>query len=142
MKRNEDIKGIIDYFRAREEVSALYLFGSVAKGTQNAGSDIDVAVLIDEKKLQGKKFAILRQDYYAASPRLSLRIVDIVILNTAPPHLKHHILKTGSLIFDRNRKLRVKFAVHAILEYLDYKPIEDVCLKAVAGRFRRGAVGQ
>jgi len=55
MKRNEDIKGIIDYFKAREEVSALYLFGSVAKGTQNAGSDIDIAVLVDEKKLRGKR---------------------------------------------------------------------------------------
>jgi len=69
-------------------------------------------------------------------------IVDIVILNTAPPHLKHHIIKTGSLIFDRNRKLRVKFVAHTILEYLDYRPIEDVCLRAVSGRFRRGAVGK
>ena len=142
MKRDDSIKRIIDYFRARKEVSALYLFGSAAKGRQNAGSDIDVAVLVDEKKLQEKNFDILRRDYYAASPRLTLGSMDIVILNTAPPHLKHRILKTGSLLFDRNRKLRVKFAANAILEYLDYKPIEDICLRAVAGRFRRGAVGR
>jgi predicted nucleotidyltransferase len=141
MMQDGDIKRIIDYFRTREEVSALYLFGSVAKGIQNAGSDIDIAVLIDERKMRGRKFATLRQDYYAASPRLSMRILDIVLLNTAPPHLKHHIIKTGSLIFDRHRRLRVKFAAHAILEYLDYKPVEDICLRAVSDRFRRGAVG-
>jgi hypothetical protein len=141
MKRDESIKRIIDYFRTREEVSALYLFGSVAKGVQHAGSDVDIAVLVDERKLRGRKFDTLRQDYYTVSPRLSMSIVDIVILNTAPPHLKHHILKTGSLIFDRHRRLRVKFAARAILEYLDYKPVEDICLRAVSDRFRRGAVG-
>jgi predicted nucleotidyltransferase len=141
MKRDDNIKRIIDYFKAREEVSALYLFGSAARGRQNAGSDIDVAVLVDEKKLQDKTFDILRQDYYAASPRLSLCSVDIVILNTAPPHLKHRVLKTGLLLFEKNRKLRVKFAANAILEYFDYRPIEDICLSAVARRFRGDAVG-
>jgi predicted nucleotidyltransferase len=141
MQRDNDIKRIIAYFKARDEASALYLFGSAAKETQYAGSDVDIAILVDEKKLRGKTMDVLRHDYYAASPRLSLRIVDIVILNTAPPYLKHRIVKIGLLLFDKKRSLRVKFIARAILEYLDYKPIEDICLKAVSGRFRRGAVG-
>jgi predicted nucleotidyltransferase len=142
MERDNDMKRIIDYFKARDEVSALYLFGSAAKGKQNTESDIDIAVLIDEKKLHGVNFALLKQDYYAASPRLSIRSVDIVILNTAPPHLKHHILKNSILLFDKNRRLRVRFATNAILEYLDFRLIEDVCLKVVTGRFRGSAVGR
>jgi hypothetical protein len=46
------------------------------------------------------------------------------------------------MLFDRNRRLRVLFTARAIVEYLDYKPIEDICLGAVANRFRRATVGR
>jgi predicted nucleotidyltransferase len=137
-----DKKRIINYFKTRGEVASVYLFGSAAQGAQNAESDIDIAVLVDDKKLKNIDYEALRQGYYAASPHLSLRIVDIVILNPAPPYLKHRILKTGTLLFDRNRRLRVRFTAGAVLEYFDYKPIEDICLRAVAGRFRRATVGR
>ena len=71
-----------------------------------------------------------------------MRPVDIVILNTAPSFLKYHILKTGRVLYDKNRNLRIKFATKTIIEYLDYKPIEDICLKAIANRFRRKAIGR
>jgi hypothetical protein len=45
-------------------------------------------------------------------------------------------MPSGRILFDRSRKLRVSFTERAITEYLDYKPIEDICLKAVANRFR------
>lgn len=133
---------IIDFFKKRSEVSALYLFGSAAHGMQKHDSDIDVAVLIDDSKRGAIGYETLRREYYDASPYLSLRVVDIIILNTAPTYLKHRILKTGTLLFDRNKKLRVRFTTRAMLEYFEYKSIEDICLGAVAGRFRRTAVGR
>ena len=90
----------------------------------------------------GKLFESLKKAYYAASPTFSIRPVDIVILNTAPPFLKHRIIKTGKVLLDRNKRLRTRFAANAIIEYLDYKPIEDICLRAVAGRFRRAEIGR
>jgi len=45
--------------------------------------------------------------------------------------------KNRQSLFDRDRELRVRFTTDAIIAYLDYKPIEDICLKAVADRFRR-----
>ncbi|RJQ49318.1 MAG: hypothetical protein C4538_02460 [Nitrospiraceae bacterium] len=107
MQTDADIKRIISYFKARKEVTTLYLFGSCAKGRALPGSDIDVAVLIDEKKIQ-------RSNY-----------------------LKHRVIKTGKVLFDRNRKPRVRFTTQAITEYLDFKPIEDIFNKAVANRFRK-----
>jgi hypothetical protein len=77
----------------------------------------------------------------AVNSSSSMRPVDIVILNTALPFLKHQILKTGRILYDKNRRLRVRFTERAISEYLDYKPIEDICLKAVANRFRRKSIG-
>ncbi len=138
----DDIRRITDYFKDRDEVSAIYIFGSAARGKETAESDIDIAVLIDDRKKGRKTYESLKKEYYSASPKFSLRPIDIVVLNTAPPFLKHRIIKTGKVLFDRNRRLRVRFVANAIIEYLDYKPIEDICLKAVAGRFRRASVGR
>jgi hypothetical protein len=55
-----------------------------------------------------------------------MRSVDIVILNAVLPFLKNQILKTGRILFDKNRRLRVRFTEKAIAEYLDYKPVEDI----------------
>ena len=142
MKTKDDIKRISNYFKGRDEVCALYVFGSAASGRQTQESDIDIAVLIDESKSKKRDYAVLRNKYYADSPYFSLRPLDIVVLNTASPYLKHRIIKTGKVIFDRNRKLRVRFTTNAIIEYLDYKPIEDIFTKAVANRFRGLSVGR
>jgi len=142
VKDDGDVKRIMRYFKGNDEVSALYIFGSAGKGKTTGESDIDIAVLIDESKLKKKNFELLKRKYYAASPAFSMRPVDIVILNTAPPFLKYQILKTGRILFDRSRKLRVRFTERAITEYLDYKPIEDIYLKAVARRFREKRIGR
>jgi predicted nucleotidyltransferase len=47
VNEEKDIERIIHYFRDRDEVSALYLFGSSAKGKKTKESDIDIAVLLD-----------------------------------------------------------------------------------------------
>jgi predicted nucleotidyltransferase len=142
VKEDNDIKRIIKYFKDRTEVSALYVFGSSARGIVTDESDIDIAVLINERKLDKVNYERLKRVYYAASPSFSLRPVGITILNTAPVYLKHQILKTGTILFDRNRRLRVRFTERAITEYLDYKYIEDICLKAVTKRFRRITFGR
>jgi predicted nucleotidyltransferase len=142
MKDDGEVERIIRYFKGTDEVSTLYIFGSAGKGKTTGESDIDIALLIDESKLKRRNFEPLKRKYYAASPTFSLRPVDIVILNAVPLFLKHQILKTGRILFDRNRKLRVRFTERAITEYLDYKPIEDIFLKSVAKRFREKKIGR
>ena len=137
----KDVARITQYFRDRAEVSALYLFGSFSRDRANAESDIDIAVLIDKSHLKRKNFESIKKQYYAASPSFSLRPVDIVILNTAPTFLKYQVLKTGKLLFDRKRKLRTKFTEEAIIEYLDFKPVQDIYLDAVSRRVRRTSNG-
>ncbi len=138
----KDIKRITSYFKSRDEVSALYLFGSAARSRSTKDSDIDIAVLINERKLKNKTCDDLANDYYDASPSFSLRSVDIVILNNASPYLKHRVLKTGEILFDRDRKLRVAFTTRAVIEYIDFRPIEKIFNKAVANRIRRQTVGR
>ena len=142
MNPQSDINRIVDYFERKDEISALYIFGSAANGRETAESDIDLAVLINDQKKGRRTYELMKRSYYAASPKLSIRPVQIVILNMAPPFLKYRIIKTGKVLFDKNRRLRVRFTANAIMEYFDYKPIEDIFLKAVAGRFMRAAIGR
>ena len=142
MQDERDIERIVRYFSGRDEVVSLYLFGSVARVRKIKESDIDIAVLINESGSGEKDLEHFRRKYYESSPRFSLRPVDIVILNTAPPFLKYRVLKTGRVLFDREKKLRLRFTERAITEYLDYKPIEDIYLKAVARRFREKTIGR
>jgi predicted nucleotidyltransferase len=138
----KDIERIIRYFEDRAEVSALYLFGSTAKGKSMRESDIDIAVLLDKPELKKKDIERFRKKYYGASPHFSLHPVDIVILNSSPTFLKYQVIKTGKVLFDRNRKLRVNFTERTINDYLDFKPNLDIHLKAVARRFREKTVGR
>ena len=140
MQDEQDIERIVRYFQERDEVVSLYLFGSSARARKTKESDIDIAVLIDESGFQKTDLERFRKEYFEASPRFSLRPVDMVILNTAPPFLKFQVLKKGRVLFERERNLRVRFTEKAINEYLDYKPIQDIYLKAVARRFRERTV--
>jgi uncharacterized protein len=140
LQDQKDIERIVHYFRERDEVIALYLFGSSAAKRKTRESDIDIAVLIDDSGSEKKYLERCRKEYYEASPGFSLGPVDIVILNTAPPFLKYQVLKKGRILFDRGKKLRVRFTEKAITEYLDYKPIQDIYLKAVAKRFREKTI--
>jgi len=142
LQDERDIERIVHYFTERDEVGSLYLYGSSARARKTKESDIDIAVLIDESGSGKKYLERFRKEYYEASPGFSLGPVDIVILNTAPPFLKYQVLKKGRILFDRERNLRVRFKEKAITEYLDYKPIQDIYLKAVTRRFREKTVGR
>ncbi|GFP33825.1 hypothetical protein HKBW3S42_02164, partial [Candidatus Hakubella thermalkaliphila] len=130
---------ILNYFAERPEAIALYLFGSFDTSFERADSDIDIAVLVSKENK--KELEVLKSEYYNASPRFSMRTVDIVILNSAPTYLKHRILKTGRILLDRNPAKRKEFTAMVIQEYFDYKPIEDLCLSRLKARFARVAHG-
>jgi len=79
-------------------VLAAYLFGSSARGNRTAKSDIDIAVLLSDvpqKMLEYYLYLVKELSQVLGNE------VDLVILNTAPPLLKHQILKHGKLVYFR-----------------------------------------
>ena len=100
---------------------AVYLYGSVARGTARQGSDVDVGVLLEEdppRTLQGLKLDL------EADLEMLLRIpVQLVVLNRAPADLIHRVLRDGKLVLDRDRSQRIRFEVKARNEFFDLQPI-------------------
>jgi hypothetical protein len=126
----------INLLRARlaesgDDVACAYLFGSVARGEEREGSDLDVAVLLTRdppRTLHG-----LQNDLADALAEATGRKVDLVVLNCAPPDLVHRVLRDGILLLERDRSARVRFEVKARNEYYDLLPH--------LRRYRRGSRG-
>jgi predicted nucleotidyltransferase len=112
---------IAAYFEQHPGIAAVYLFGSVARGTARPNSDVDVGVLYE----QTPPATLLAQPYLAeADLNEQLRCpVQIIAMNQAPVDLVHRILRDGVLVLERNKSLRIAFEVRARNQYFDLLPI-------------------
>jgi len=102
-------------------IIAAYLFGSVARGTASARSDVDVAVLYavaPPVTLEG-----LPLDLESRIGKLVGRPAQVIVLNTAPVGLIHRVLRDGVLLLDRDPSARIRFEVRTRNEFFDLQPI-------------------
>lgn len=111
------------------------LFGSSARGTPGPGSDADVAVELApgaarDARALGRLIARLES--------VTDRQVDLVLLDEAPPPLAYRIFRDGHLIVERDHAALVARKARAILDYLDFKPVEDLCAAGVLRAAARG----
>jgi predicted nucleotidyltransferase len=120
-------------------VRLAYLFGSRARGRAREDSDIDVAVLTDDDRCADAEehyqtlLAILD-----ALDGVSAAELDIVLLNEAPPLLRHRVLRDGVLLFARSPEERVRFAIRAIRDHQDGEVRREEFLRRGLERMKRG----
>lgn len=129
---NEALRNVL---MADERIAYALLFGSVARGRSTPFSDVDIAIGLSPGA------SLTPQDIgglIAALEQAAGRTVDLLIVDEAPPALAYRVFRDGSLLVERDRSARVTRTARAILEYLDFKPLEQVCARAV---LRRAADG-
>lgn len=125
----------------REPVAAAYLFGSQATGAPGPLSDVDVAVALTAHS--GEATPDVRADILAvAIDALGTDEVDLVLLDRAPPLLRHRVLKDGVLLVDRDPRARVRFETRALLDYLDTAPLREILAAGRRGRLAEGRFGR
>lgn len=105
-----------------EGLVAAYLFGSQARGTASAASDVDVALLLTSAP---KTLDDLQLDVAADLAQQLGVPIDIVVLNHAPSDLIHRVLRDGELLVEHDRSARVRFEVRARNDYFDLAPVRD-----------------
>lgn len=109
IKKENLIKKLRQYFKGVKGVSAAFLFGSFSKGRQASLSDVDIAVYLEDVKLEDKIWLELE--------RLLHKEVDLVILNKAIPIIAWAAIKKGSMLFIKDKKfyldLVLKFSCEA-----------------------------
>jgi uncharacterized protein len=113
------------------EVSAVYLFGSVARGTVSSSSDVDLGVLLrtSPRTLEERLF-----DYQDRLHVALGRPVHVVVLNDASADLVHRVLRDGRLLLERDRAARIAFEVRARNMYFDLQPVLTAYRQRVLAR--------
>lgn len=99
------------------------LFGSVAKGTSRADSDVDLAwIPVDRDLPLADELQFQAQLTLAAG-----REVDLVRLDRASTLVRHEVAKDGQLLAG-DPDAFVCFRAEAVGEYLDFEPaLRDAC---------------
>lgn len=103
------------------------LFGSMARGTAHPTSDIDIAVSGVDSQDEASGLALNLE-------RILGREVQVVRIPSAPIALRFRIFRDGRLLFERDRAARVRDQARAIVEYLDFRPVEEACTRGVLDR--------
>ncbi len=118
-------------------VEAAYLSGTLAsRATFGEMSDVDIAILL-ANQIAADQF--LDYQFYFLSEltkRLEAETVDVVILNQASMLLKLQVIKYGQILYSRDEKKRAAFEAGAVLQYLDFRQMDDLQNGALARRLR------
>ncbi|MBN2318273.1 MAG: nucleotidyltransferase domain-containing protein [Acidobacteria bacterium] len=124
----------------RKEIQAAYVFGSAARERMRHDSDIDVAVLLNEK-VPGSKFVDIRlrlmTDLGSALRRSD---IDVAVLNQATPLLAHRVLSKGKLVFERSASARIRFQVQTANRYQDLIPMYEIHMRYFKKSVREGRI--
>ena len=113
------LRGLLD---RRQEVLEAYLFGSRARGSARADSDVDVAVYLAPHARSSGPFGYDAELATDIMKGLGLNAVDVVILNHAPPLLYHRVLRDGVRLISRDPRATAVREGRALSRYCDYVP--------------------
>lgn len=123
---------------ADPRIAYALVFGSAARGQAHAHSDVDVAVgLVEGTHLEPMDIGALAARLEEAAGRA----VDLVLLDEAPPGLAYRIFRDGRPVSVRSAPaLKARF-VKAVLEYLDFQPLEELFTRGVLAGATRPVPG-
>jgi predicted nucleotidyltransferase len=110
------------------------VFGSNARGTGHVGSDLDVAVGLTSTRIGALELGDLVSRLESAAGRP----VDLVVLDEAPPGLAYRVFRDGRVIVKKNHRAFIERKTRAILEYLDFRPMESLAAGGVLAAARHG----
>jgi predicted nucleotidyltransferase len=107
------IKEIIKEIK-KNEVDAIYLFGSYATGRAKPISDIDICVITKRDTSKDIKEQILSN---------SSKKIDIVVFWDLPPAIRFRVLKKGKLLYERDYLTLHRIKIDTLKSYLDIQPM-------------------
>lgn len=111
---NLDLDNLKEFFRNRENIAAAFLFGSSQNGVVDDGSDVDIAILFNEKENIEYKFKLSAD----LSENVNVDDIDMITLNNADTILAFEAI-SGKLLCNNNIEKTVDFISYTSRVYED-----------------------
>lgn len=119
------------------QIAGAYVFGSSAAGTSGPLSDYDIALLFQPSVTPQQRLEIA-SNLIGNLQRIDGPLMDVTILNEAPPEICHAVIRDGRAIFVADEKQRIAFEERVMREYLDFRWVLDQYDQALLQRAREG----
>ncbi len=131
--------GVIERLRSvladDPRIAYALLFGSRGRDAAHADSDTDVAVGL----AAGAKLSVTDiGDLVSRLEQATGGGVDLVLLDEARPALAYRVFRDGKLVLEKDHRALVARKARAILEYLDFQPIEKALARGVLESIHHG----
>jgi len=121
----ERLPDLIQAVKQHSDVVALYSFGSVAKKELKPLSDLDFAILLSGQLNRQQRFEKHLELIGIFNTIFHTDEIDLTILNDAPFRFCFEVLKTGKLLYYKNKTELIDFRDQVIKNYLDFKYFRD-----------------
>jgi predicted nucleotidyltransferase len=129
------MKELQQALEADRRVSYAILFGSSARGSLRNESDLDIAIGLAPGARRGAREL---GELISTLERAAGRKVDVVLIDEAPPAIAYRVFRDGSPLLVRDRAALVARKARAILEYLDFQPIEEIAARGAIAAAAHG----
>lgn len=116
-------------------VLAVYLIGSQAREQAREDSDVDIAVVVENRKKSNLRQIINSLSNEFPIEKLHLSLIDL--RNTSPLFL-YQIAKEGKLLYEREKGFHLFFFTQALRRYFDDQYRLSVFQKELIKRIKEG----
>ena len=115
--------------RQDQDVLAIIVFGSHARGDDGPTSDLDICLVLQPKDYSALKLSHKRLEYLKF---FSMPGLDIHVYQQLPLYIRKRILKEGEILFCRDEEVLYELAFRTVQEFEDFRHIYYSYLEEVA----------
>ena len=108
------------------EILALFLFGSMARGDNHKASDADICLVLSPRRYLPLELSEKKLEY------LKLFDMDVQIFQQLPIYIRMRIIKEAKLLFCAAEEELYQIVFNTITEFEDYAHIYRDYLKEIA----------
>ena len=128
-KANIETTDLVGKARQDQDVLAIIVFGSCARGDDGPTSDLDICLVLQPKDYSNLKLSHKRLEYLTFCSSLGL---DIHIYQQLPVYIRKRVLKEGEILFCRDEEVLYELSFRTAQEFDDFKHIYYSYLEEVA----------
>ena len=128
-KANIEITDLMGKAQQDQDVLAIIVFGSCARGDDGPTSDLDICLVLQQKDYSSLKLSRKRLEYLKC---FSMPGLDIHVYQQLPLYIRKRILKEGKILFCRDEEVLYELAFRTAQEFEDFKHTYYSYLEEVA----------